>query len=58
MATKAAPNSNGTNNSTPPPAPNTDPLYEAFPEPLGWALNWDGAALQSAPQKPGTQPKQ
>ncbi len=55
MATKAAPNNNGTNSITPSPAPPAEPLYEAFPEPLGWALNWDGAALQNNTKSP--QPK-
>ncbi len=37
-------------------APVTPGLFEAFPEPRAWALNWDGSALgrpARAPTPPG-----
>ncbi len=42
---------------------NESDLFAAFPEPQGWALNWDGTALQAPPKtttsssKPKPQPR-
>ncbi len=52
MATKAIPNT-----SPRPGNPVPEPLFEAFPEPRSWALNWDGAALQDVAKPTGPQPK-
>jgi hypothetical protein len=44
-----------------PPAKQTESeLFAAFPEPQGWALKWDGAALQAPPKNgtSGSKPKQ
>lgn len=51
MTAKAAPNDK--QQAAPPPAP----LYDAFPEPSAWAVQWDGAALQAITKpKPKQQP--
>jgi hypothetical protein len=44
------------NASSDPKAPS---LFSAFPEPQGWALNWDSTGLQQTPVRkaaPGSKP--
>jgi len=36
---------------------NEQELFAAFPEPQGWALNWDGTALHTPPIVLGSNPK-
>ncbi|WP_162909275.1 hypothetical protein [Aggregatilinea lenta] len=33
-------------------APELSGLFDAFPEPRAWALNWDGPALGQPPRVP------